>query len=150
MVSVKLIHQIEDHWEAVSLRWIRLLRGAHGLGYLNRLPESEATETCRRLLHNLGHWLASSSQEEIAAFYEQAGRERRREGMPLSEALRAIQLNKQATVSYIRDQGAFDTSVDLYAEEELEHDLSRFFDLLMYHMARGYEQEQEKGVHAGV
>lgn len=150
MVSTKLIHQIEDHWEAVSQRWIRLLRAAHGLQHLNRLPESEAVETCRRVLHNLGHWLASSSREEMASNYEQAGRERCRSGMPLSEALRAIQLHKQATVSYIRDQGIFDTSVDLYAGEELEHDLSVFFDLLMYHMARGYEQEQEKGAHAGV
>jgi len=31
------------------------------------------------------------------------------------------------------------TSVDVYAEEELQHQLGRFFDLMMYYLARGYE-----------
>lgn len=150
MVSPKLVHHIEDHWQAVAGRFLRLLRNLHGLPHLSRLPESEVTETCRRLLHNLGHWLASSSEEEIAANYERVGRERCRQGMPLSEALRAVQLLREATVGYIREQGVFETSVDLYAEEELEHDLGLFFDLLIYHLARGYEHEQAEaqGVHA--
>lgn len=144
MVSAKLVHKIEDQWEAVTTRFLRLLRGAHGLSHINRLPESEATETCRRLMHNLSHWLASSSEHELAGAYEKLGRERCRQRMPISEAIRGVQLLKEATFGYIRDQGIFETSVDIYAEEELEHELSRFFDLLMYHLARGYEQEQER------
>lgn len=140
MVSARLIHQIEDHWEAISARFLRQVRGAHHLHHLSHIPESEIRETCRRLLHNLGHWLASSSEEEIGRLYELHGHDRYVQGMPLSEALRAVQLMKDSTLDYIRDEFTLQTSVDVFAEEELEHQLGRFFDLMLYHLAIGYER----------
>lgn len=142
MVSAKLVHQIEDHWEAVSGRFLRLLRASHSLPRVSQLPESEITETCRRILHRLGHWLVSSSEEEIAHHYERVGSERYAQRMPLSEAIRAMQIMKEATLDYVQDEFFVQSSVDLYAEEELEHQLGRFFDLLIYHLARGYEEAQ--------
>ncbi len=142
MLSARLVHQIEDHWEAVAVRFLRLVRNCSRVPHLNRLPESEAIEICRRLLRNLSQWLDTSAEEAIRDQYEQVGRKRCREGMPLSEAIRAVQLLKDASVGFIRDQCMTTEGVDLYAEEELEHEFSRFFDLLMFHLARGYEQEQ--------
>ena len=46
---------------------------------------------------------------------------------------------KYETVDYIRNQGFPQTSLEIYAEEELEHRLNRFIDFLVYHMVRGYE-----------
>jgi hypothetical protein len=140
MVSAKLVHQIEDHWEAISSRFLRLVRGTPGHPTLARIPESEINEHCRRLLRNLGNYMVSG-EEEILAAHEKVGRERFRQGFKFSEALRALQLMKEAVLAYIRDQVTFENTVDIYAEEELEHDLGRFFDLLIYHMARGYEEE---------
>lgn len=139
MVSAKLVRHIEEHWQAVGQRWLRLLRAQKDLPYISRMPESEVDEVCGRLLRNLGRWLVSNSDHELARRYEEIGRLRFRERMPLSEAVRGIQLLREAAIGYIRDQGFFDSSLDLYAEEELEHDLSRFFDLLSYHLVRGYE-----------
>lgn len=141
MVSAKLVHQIEDHWEAIGARLLRLLTCAPHLHTAHRIPDSEVMEMCRRLLHNLGHWLSSSASEaELAANYERVGRRRQQEGIPLSEAIRGVQLMRQATTEYIREMSSFETGLDLYAEEELEHRLAVFFDLLVYHLARGYEQ----------
>lgn len=140
MVSAKLVHQIEDHWEAITARFLRRLRQQHGLPHISRAPESEITDTCRKLLRNLGHWLVSSSEEEIAVFYEKVGRDRYVQGIPLSESIRAVQLLKEAALDYIRDEAFVQTSVDLYAEEELELQLGRFFDLLVFYLARGYER----------
>jgi hypothetical protein len=142
MVSAKLVHQIEDHWEAISTRLLRLLRTCPGLPHFNHIPESEVTEVCRRVLHNLGHWLVSTSDDELAQYYERIGRQRHKEGMPLSECLRSVQLMREATFDYVRDESTIQSSMDLYAEEELETRLARFFDLLAYHLARGYEQAQ--------
>lgn len=141
MVSARLIHQVEDHWEAISGRFLRLLRATHGLPHISQLPESEITEVCRRLLRNLGQYLVSAQDEdELALHYEKLGRDRYHNGVPLSQALRTVQLMKDATLDYIRDEMVVQTGVDLYAEEELEHRLGRFFDLLVYHLARGYEE----------
>lgn len=140
MVSTRLVHQIEDHWEAISLRFLRQLRATHHLHHLSHIPESDITDTCHRVLHNLGHWLVSSSEEEIARLADKLGHDRHSQGMPLSEAVRAVQLMKGATLDYIRDEFLAQTSVDLFAEEELEHQLGRFFDLMLYYLVRGYEQ----------
>ncbi|MFZ5925974.1 MAG: RsbRD N-terminal domain-containing protein [Acidobacteriota bacterium] len=140
MVSAKLVHQIEDHWEAITARFLRRLRLQQSLPHISWMPESEITENCRKLLRNLGHWLVSSSEGEIAAFYEKVGRDRYAQGIPLSESIRAVQLLKEAALDYIRDEAFVQTSVDLYAEEELELQLGRFFDLLIFYLVRGYEQ----------
>lgn len=140
MVSAKLVHQIEDHWEAITARFLRRLRQQSGLPHISRMPESELTETCRKLLKRLGHWLISCSEEEIASLYEKVGHDRYVQGIPLSESIRAVQLLKEACLDYIRDEAFVQTSVDLYAEEELELQLGRFFDLLIFYLARGYER----------
>lgn len=140
MIPVKLVQQIEDHWEAVHARFLRMLRAEPELVHLPIQPESELQESSRRLLRNLSRYLAAGKSTEIALIYERIGRERHLMGMPLSETLRGLQLLKDAALGFIRDQGVFDTTVDLYAEEELEHALGRFFDMLVYHIARGYEQ----------
>jgi hypothetical protein len=139
MISAKLVHRIEDHWEQVSARFFRLMRSSQDMPHFARLPESELTEVCRRVLRNLGNWLVSGSESDIAWIFERIGAERHRSGIPLSEAIRVVQLLKDATVSFIQDEGPVDNSVQLYAEEELENQLGRFFDLLVFHLARGYE-----------
>jgi hypothetical protein len=139
MISAKLVHHIEDHWEQVSGRFYRLLRSSQEVPYIARLPESELNETCRRILRNLGNWLVSGSESEIAWYYEKIGADRHRQAMPLCEAIRALQFMKDSTISFIQDESSIETSVDLYAEEELENQLGRFFDLLIFHLARGYE-----------
>ena len=147
MVSAKLVIQIETQWEAIHSRFVRLMRTSQALPTLQQLPESELQEACRRILRNLGHWLVSSSEADIARMYEQVGRERFAQRIPLSQAIRAVQLMRQATTDYIRDEGVFESSVDLYAEEELEHELARFFDLLVFYLARGFEDSDRKLSH---
>jgi len=139
MVSVTLVHRIEDHWEQVNARFFRLLRNSPDLPHISRMPESELGDACRRVLRNLGNWLVVGSESDIAWHFERIGAERRRSGIPLSEALRALQLMKDATIYFLQDEGPRENSVQLYAEEEMENQLGRFFDLLVFHLARGYE-----------
>jgi hypothetical protein len=140
MIPTRLVQQIEDHWEAVHARFLRMLRAQPELVQINRLPESELQDISRRLLRNLSRYLSAGASTEISLIYERVGRENHLHGRPLSETIRGLQLLKAAAVGFVRDQGIFDTSVDLYAEEELEHALGHFFDLLIYHIALGYEQ----------
>lgn len=139
MVSAKLVHRIEDHWEQVGTRVIRLLRNSQHTPHIAAMPESEMTEACRRVLRNLGNWLVSSAESDIASHFERYGADRYRGGITLSESIRAMQLMKDATIGFIQDGGPLENSVELYAEEELENQLGRFFDLLVYHLAHGYE-----------
>jgi hypothetical protein len=40
--------------------------------------------------------------------------------------------------------------IELYAEEELEHRVGRFFDFMLYHVVRGYEAAMRRAAHVGV
>ena len=139
MVSARLVHQIETHWEAVSTRLTRRIRACPDVPTLARRPESELHQVCQRLLSNLGNYLVSGGAYELGERYEEIGRQRFHEKIPLHEAVRALQIIKEETEDYIRDQGFHQNSVELYAEEELEHQLGRFFDLLQFHLIKGYE-----------
>jgi hypothetical protein len=147
MVSTRLVHQIEDHWSHISGRFLRLLLTCEEPRFLSHITESEASDACRRALGNLGNWLVSGSDSVIVQEYERIGAERHRHGTPLSVAIRCVQLMKDATIGYIHDEGTISSTIDLYAEEELENRLGRFFDVLIFHLARGYEKAGEKKSH---
>jgi hypothetical protein len=47
-------------------------------------------------------------------------------------------------LDYIRDQGIGLSTVEIYAEEELEHQVGVFFDSVIYHVVRGYQNADVK------
>lgn len=53
--------------------------------------------------------------------------------------MRNFQRLKDTMVAYIPNQGIRQTTMELYAEEELEHLLGHFFDKMIYYMVRSYE-----------
>ena len=55
---------------------------------------------------------------------------------------------KESAIDYLREQGFTTNSVEILAENELEHELSKFYDLLTFHLVRGYEEELRRASHA--
>jgi len=146
MVAPKLVQMIEDHWDSISARTLRRIRNCVDMPHLKDMPESDLQLISQRTLHNLSHWLHNDPDVEIARRYEEVGQQRFRDGMPLCEAVRGIQLVKESTLDFVRDQGFASTSVEILAEEELEHRLGRFFDMLIFHLVKGYEDAMRKAI----
>ena len=149
MYSSKFVQMIETHSEQIAGRVLRQLRADRRAPHIAGLPETELTGHCQEILRNLGHWLVASPEEEIARRYGEMGRLRWREEVPLHEAVHALQLLKAKMLDYIREQGVTQTTVDLYAEEELERQVGRFFDSAVYHLVRGYEGSLRQAAGAG-
>lgn len=139
MLSSRLIRMIGDHWEEITARVVRQIRIQAALRELGKLPEPELRERARELLLNLGHWLVCP-EEELAGRYQRLGETRFEEGIPLHELVCALHLIKEQMIEYVREQGICQTSVDVYAEEELLYNVDRVFDKLVYHVVRGYER----------
>ncbi len=146
MLASKLIQLIEHHWDEIAHRVIRQIRREAALLELGKLPESDLRERTRDILLHLGTWLVSR-EDDVAIRYEQLGRKRFEEGVPLHEMVYALQIIKDKAIEYVRDQGFYQTSVDLYAEEELEHGVNRIFDRLVYYVVRGYERAMREHFH---
>jgi hypothetical protein len=139
MISAKLVQMIEDHSEQITLQVVQQFRKDPRMSRIARLPDSELRGRCQEILKRLGHWLAETNEEEIAEHYEALGRLRMHEDIPLHEVVHGLQILKGKMLDYSRNQGIGQNSVELYAEEELEHQVGRFFDSAVYHVVVGYE-----------
>lgn len=148
MLSGKLIHLIEVHHQDISDRIIREIWRHPDLVHLRRLPESELRERGQTLLENLGYWLASGNEEELAKAQEVVGKRRFEQSIPLDEVVRVLCVIKDNMVDFLEEQGIPKDSLGLYAEEEMEHRIGRFFDTLIVRTVRGYQAASHKATHA--
>jgi len=150
MLSAKLIQLIEDHWEGITSSILRQLRSDPKLAHIGSLPESELRDAGRILLKNLGACLTASRQDwrSLEEQYEGIGRVRFAENVPLHESVRALQIIKKKVVEFLRDHEFAQSTVAIYAEEELEHRLNEFFDDVIYFQVRGYEIALRQSIEA--
>jgi hypothetical protein len=140
MLSHKLIESVERHCDQILDGLVAQVRRDPEMPHMKRLPESELRERGTAALRNLDRWLIEGREATIAHLYENLGRTRFEEGIPLHEVVRAFQLLKDRTIGFVRDWGFGQSAVEVQAEEEVEYLVDRFFDRLVYHLVKGYEQ----------
>jgi hypothetical protein len=140
MLSGKLVHLIEAHWDRITSRVLDQIHREPEMSHTRALVESELRDRAEILLHNLGHWLSAGEEKSLATAYEQLGELHYEEGVPLYEAVHALCILREQMVDFVEEHIDSKTSLELYAEEELDRRLGRFFDLLVIHMVKGYER----------
>ena len=148
MLSGKLVRLIEAHQQEITDRLVRDIHRYPDLSHMRQLPEAELRERSRNLLENLGYWIAQGNEEELARKYECLGKTRFDEGVPLQESVQALFLIREKMIDFVGEQGFPPDILELYAEEELERRVGRFFDLLVLRLVRGYEGAWHKNAHA--
>jgi hypothetical protein len=148
MLSSRMVRLIEVHWDPLSTRVVQEIRSDPRLRCIGSLPESDLRERARDILQHLDHWLMASHEHELARHFEHIGTERHAEGIPLDEVVLAYLKIKSHAIEFVRGQGMGQSTVELYAEEELEHAVGCFFDSAVYHIIRGYQQAQSARSHA--
>jgi hypothetical protein len=139
MLSGRLVHLIEEHWEEIADSVVNKIRRHPDLTELPKRPEAELKQWCQEILTNLGYWLSAPKAGELKRRYEVLGRARFEQSIPLHEAVLRFFILKDKIVDFVHQQGFAPTSMQLYAEEELEHSVGQFFDAMVYNLVRGYE-----------
>jgi hypothetical protein len=140
MLSSRLIQLIEGHWDPLSTQIVTQIRRDPRLTTIALLPESDLHDRARDILEHLGHWLSLSKLDELASKFEHVARSRHAEAIPLHELVLSYLIVKDRMLEFVRSQGMGESAVELYAEEELEHSVGRFFDHMIYHIVRAYER----------
>ena len=146
MLSGKLVRLIESHEEEIAASIVRSIRHHPELAHLGKLPEPELRERGHEILKNLGHWLAHGNEAKLVLEYEAIGKVRFEESVPLHESVRGLCLIKDKMIEFLDEQGFGQDAFALYAEEEFERQVGRFFDVLVIHLARGYERAWQHAV----
>ncbi len=150
MISRTLVQLIEDNSARITDRIVERQRADPALLHLGKLPVSELRDRVHEVLKNLGKWLVEEHEGETARRYEALGKRRCQEGIPLHEVVKALHLLRENMIGFVREQGVGASSLQIYAEEELEHMVGLFFDRAVYHVVHGYETELRRGAAAAV
>lgn len=144
MLSGNLVHLIESHWDQIVARVVEQIRREPGITHVRAVIEGDLRDWAQALLQNLGSWLTAGKEEDLAHKFEKLGKIRFEEGVPLHESVRCLCIVREKMLEYVEDQIFTKSHLELYAEEELERRLGRFFDFLTFHLVRGYERELRK------
>lgn len=144
MISGKFVNLIESHGSEIANRVIEEMRRSPGMADARILLAPELREWREELIENLGHWLRSANEAELAHRYEERGKRRFDEGIPLHECVHALCLVRRKMVDFVDEQVANKDTLTLYAEEELVRRLARFFDVLIVAFVRGYERAMRR------
>lgn len=138
MLSYRLIERIEQNWESLAQGVIADLQSDTRTPHYRELADAEIVERAQDLARNLGFWLTRGSHVPLAARYEDLGRRRAAEGVPLYEVIRKLQLLKRRLMGFAREQNLDQSALEIHAENELHQAIDQFFDEVIYSVAKGY------------
>jgi len=140
MISARLVHLIESHGEQIIDRALAQIHRESETIDSGSLLDYELRELGRDLLNNLGHWLSGGNENDLALRYQRLGKLCFEQEIPLHEAVRQLAVLRKKMLDFAQEQLISNSSVELYAEEELDRRVGRFFDLLNIELVRGFEE----------
>jgi hypothetical protein len=152
VLSARLIELIQTNAEHLTRDVLKDYATNPRTRHWNVVPVAELEQRVISTYRNLGNWIGDPREDAVQAEYEEWGRKRYRNGIPLSEVVFAVILLKQHLRRYIREHGLVEhvrdrnasqefLPVHLYGIQELNSLVGDFFDKALYHLARGYEME---------
>ena len=152
MLGTRLLLLIQSHAGPLTRDVVEDLRTNLRTPTFRRLDPADIETRVSALFYNLGKWIGEADEHAVRAEYEDMGRARFRDGVPISELVFALVITKHHLRRYIRDHGLVDFAGDrvappellpleLHSIQELNYQVGVFFDRALYHLAHGYESE---------
>ena len=132
MSSNALIELIDKHTEGLTQAAFKDLLMNPRTPAFRGVPREQAAERVTALYRNLARWLANHDDDAVRAAYEDWGRTRFDQRIPLSEILYCVLVAKGHLRQYARDHA-------LAELQTLEPTIGEFFDRALYYLVRGYE-----------
>jgi hypothetical protein len=139
MFSTRLIHVIECKGDEILDRVADQLRREPLMTQRKFIQDFELQGLCSDVLHHLGDLLSSGNTHDMAHRFERFGALCFYQAIPLQEAMRALSMLREKMLDVAQENMLSNSSIELYAEEELDRRLGRFFDHLAIRLARGFE-----------
>ncbi len=149
MLSTRLVRLIESHADDLTRGLVAHLKSHPRTPSYHRFSDAELHNRAYNVYHNLGGWVAGKREEEIGEAYEELGRRRFAEGIPLSEVVYALIVTKNHLLDFAKTSSEGGTALEVFGERELAAKIAQFFDRATYYAAVGYEEAQRRAQVAG-
>jgi hypothetical protein len=144
MISARLVHAIESKGDQIIDRVAAQIRREPEMTRGKSIQDHELHGLGEDLVRHLGDWLSAGNGDDIARGYQRFGKVCFEQQIPLHEALRGLCLLREKMLDVAQENMISNSSIELYAEEELDRRLGRFFDRLAIHLAKGFEEAVRK------
>jgi hypothetical protein len=142
MISGKLLHLIAAHREEITAGAIRRIRNDDDIPHIQALSDRELRNWARGLLEALESKALGGDDVSMTLEYRDRGRLRFETSVNLYEVVRCLHILKLKILEFVRNRGFAQSSIEIYAQEEIEHYVGLFFDWALYNIVRGYEEAQ--------
>jgi hypothetical protein len=144
MLSDQLIRIIESHAEELTRGTLEVLQSSPHTRAYHGLSANELHDRLFEIYHDLGHWLLWNTDQSIQARYEELGKQRFKESVPLAQVLWSLVLIKEHLRDSIGSSMSADSALELHRERELFRLIGRFFDRALCYTAEAYEREASR------
>lgn len=125
------------------------VRDDEDVPHMQKLSDLELLNWARGILVALTSWTLADEDRRLAIQYNELGRVRFENSVPLYEVVRCLHILKCRVGALVRDQAFPQNALELYAQEELEQYVGLFFDRLLYTIARAYEEARQRAMVPG-
>ncbi|MFO7733257.1 MAG: hypothetical protein R6X21_06360 [Candidatus Aminicenantes bacterium] len=139
--SHKLVDLIERNADDLTTIYVQDIRRDPRMPSYQGFDQKEIYKRAFLVYSQLGKWISGeTTKEEIRNYWRALGRQRRREGFPLSEIVLSLCHIRRLLWDKVKSAGQLDAALDLHQAMELHHLVLVFFDRALYYAARGYEE----------
>jgi hypothetical protein len=107
--------------------------------YHRKLEAEKLQARAHDLVRNLAFWMTTRDEGELGRRYEELGKARFTDGIPLVESIYKLQIMERKVLEYVQDQNMALNAVEIYGELEMLRSLNRFLAIITYHFVKGYE-----------
>ena len=145
MVYSKLVKLIEDNQTELTRRSVKELRERSETKEYLSIPEDLLIERVGDVYSRLIGWLNKERRAaDIPKYYNDLGKRRFQEGLPVSEVILAFMLLKRHLWLFVSEKNFFDSTYQLYQALELNNKVVLFFDKIIHFAVTGYQEELYK------
>lgn len=139
MLSDALVRLIQQRAAQITTAWLAEVRAHPTTPSYHAADLAVLRERALWALGQFGRWLRGEDRSgEVRTFYQELGRERAAEGVPLPELLSSLMLLRKQIVRAARARNIWSPTLEVYRVLELDRRLVLFFDRAMFHTTTGY------------
>lgn len=138
----RLVNVILRNKEKIIEQWLEDVAVNPSTAEYHKVERTVLYNICDRILSHLTLWMGGVHDvSKIKNFYTKLGRERKKSGFKISEALSALSLIRKHIWTFALAQDSLQKNLDLYMTFELQRRMTVFFDLATFYLTRGHEEK---------
>jgi ADP-ribose pyrophosphatase YjhB (NUDIX family) len=138
----RLVNITVKHREDIIYSWIEDVARSKSTSEYHKFDRKKLFNIGDKIISQITLWLGGLCDiNHLKTFYMRLGKERRKEGFRLSEALSALSLIRKHIWKIGIHQDGWRKSIDLYMTFEMQRRMTIFFDLAIYYLTSGYEEQ---------